>query len=550
MEIRKRQNVIFSDRLKRDKCDLVMNRNENHRKKLEEKELLMQAQIPDEDRWRGDPKFWKAPAKLPRKGMKNKYYARKMLMEEGILPKFESISVPDEVKMEKDVFCRESESRVDLWERSVYRRQQRVKFAKKIERLSPCKPEAENLIVIGKKILPPLLEESSENRDLPSIIITRAEEEEEVIDSDVVLNINGVELKLNEFGEVCSSNENAAWFVIFDACSIGRITEQSLPIENKGTVAIRYEWHHYIADCPEIPWRKVNFLERPFFFNKNPGVFLPGQKCDMKFYHYSNHPGFHTETWCLNLWPNLLGGGKSAKVTLTAVVENVFSTRDYKKVDQYLSFCARDSIIRDILNDVIDRVGRYVPRTLEYASFFTEEELFEFQNPSHYYRYSIVEQLKSMFEEIPFFRPRTWDFNLFTLEDLIRSYVDYEQQREMLCKLMNLTRALLRPERLNYKFDKKFKMVYNALCSVIDAMEINIVAIKDMYLKLEEQEFRGIDADVIPIPSDSASHYSVITSILTDDTISRDTLIADFRIGYKNMAAYRHNLYTTVTEFQ
>lgn len=111
----------------------------------------MHAQIPEEDKWRGHPKFWKEPVKLPQKGMKNKYYARKTLVEKGVIPTFEAISEPNVIKMEKDVF-RENSNRGDLWDSSKYRQMQRAKYARKIEKLLPHEPEGDELAVIGQRM--------------------------------------------------------------------------------------------------------------------------------------------------------------------------------------------------------------------------------------------------------------------------------------------------------------------------------------------------------------------------------------------------------------
>lgn len=282
--------------------------------------------------------------------------------------------------------------------------------------LIPCRPQIEELCVVGTKPRPPKMKMPP----LPTInIISNYEDVRDVLYSVYAIRINdtiffkditGQDLthlakKQDEYWHVkCNS-----WSYYFN-CPVNRVGRSKLLLENLGTVSLRY--------C----WKKVNQFniedsnEMVFFFNKNENVIFPGQKQELLFTFLSSEPGSYIESWEI-VFLNVNFFDKQEKRLIIDLhadsVENVHKIKKkIEKLEKMIYNTVLKNMCRDLLREAFIKATSVKPQIYPYKKLLLEAEMFVMKNPVCFYHQSEVVKMKELFTEMA--PERVWDLSITT----------------------------------------------------------------------------------------------------------------------------------------
>lgn len=221
------------------------------------------------------------------------------------------------------------------------------------------------------------------------------------------------------------------------------------------------------------------------------GIFLPGQKYSLNFHHYSSTPGLHVENWILKTLPALFNPPVQIKITLIAISEQSYTINDLLAIESYVEKCVAITLAKQIINEIFERALVQQEKLIDYRSFFHEEELFKFQNPKHHYHSEVVNELKMIYAKVIYIFSLTgkcipsvkiffsqitidpsqeWDLNFRSLRKLLENTEDAEK-KSALCKISEMSKALLKPSYSYNKSEGKWNMVYSSLCKIVNLIE-------------------------------------------------------------------------------
>ncbi|EEB16205.1 hypothetical protein Phum_PHUM411780 [Pediculus humanus corporis] len=293
---------------------------------------------------------------------------------------------------------------------------------------------------------------------IPQIIITPPEDEDNdnTIEntSEFSLVIDGVEMKYNldkEWKGHEEDGDSPTWNIDFGCTNeIGKLYEKVVYFENRGNVAIKYKWT--MKPCDKRPLQtllKPYKYEPWFFFDKNTGTFLPGQKYCLKFYLMGKKSGTRTETWFLNTFPPLHSNVKHATFKFFAVVVGDTNLEEIQTIENYLNRRVGERIAKYILNDIIIR-------SLTEPHYFLD-----------YIEYRSISNLCKT-------NQAEWDLHLGTLVKLVLTNIKSKKEKENYWReICTESKNALKPVRGKKRKNKKYVMAYEVLCKMINFIEID-----------------------------------------------------------------------------
>lgn len=128
------------------------------------------------------------------------------------------------------------------------------------------------------------------------------------------------------------------------------------------------------------------------------------------------------ETMILETSPKL--SKSSIIVSLWGICEEPsrFPTR-MVDFEDYLDVRYRNSVVREIIDELWQRIESPPPQVPPYALYFLESEVFSAKNPTFSYHHEIVEELKDMFHDVV--RSDPWAVSLSDLQKhLLQVYIN------------------------------------------------------------------------------------------------------------------------------
>nr|XP_041575881.1 MYCBP-associated protein isoform X2 [Taeniopygia guttata] len=403
MAIRKKQEKHLGEILHRPENELLMNMSDNYRQIQEERDLIdrsLPALFPGKG-YRVGSEFWSLPEQI---GDELTGLTVTLTRTECGHPEpLTHVGKPPTVQREtglkppKRIPCHLN------WDKSLFLKHRQQELKPLLEELGFHKPDLEGLEVIGKG--QPFTSVSAE-----AFLHTTISEEIETL-SDPVGDFFTAVPEAERVPSLIFCGQPARWIKGITACrkEIGiaaRLTFETLASEkaesfltviNDGRAAI---WYNWMRLPQQIPSREVKGRRVPcFYFDTRPGVILPGETRRFSFIFKSERAGIFSEPWEFRTHPLLLGGAL-LQVTLwgIAVYEDKFA--DFReKLESELAAREGASIVKDILNELVDQVGTPERTPSPVDAYVTEEELFHRKNPQLHYQHQVVKQLHKLWRQ-------------------------------------------------------------------------------------------------------------------------------------------------------
>lgn len=492
LENRKKQTRHIEFATGRSHADQLQSSTERFREFVEMKDLMEHAAIPVPvigDKYRGGPEFWKAPKILPDRGnaclpQVSFTPTRKEL---NLPPDLMQVGLPDLIARERDLIA--VKAKEEFWKRSEYFKTREFELSEEIALLLPKKAETATLVVQGQALQKkkPLLK-------IPPITISEPEED---LCKDttqvVVLKIQDHEFTWQEttFNKESNDIDPVTWSLIFSS-EIGERVEREIVLENKGNRVIVYYWRDSSFRSNSM------FFEMrgsPFFFNKTKGLILPGQIVRIKVWFLCRSRGIFTESWRFVTEPRL---SSSAFVFRFWGCSNDIQNAElinYRKIDEYLNRCIRDSVISSIIKKIITNVEH--SESLEPVDKM-QNNLFISQNKYNAV-YNVLVTFANLFEDESDLAKKNSSIKLIT-------WMDVTKQKSLLLQRSNnnsqetqneklIDRSpIMRLEKENESFNLKpsyreilYTRIYKALDEAIERACASIDSLNRLN-KLNKQE--------------------------------------------------------------
>lgn len=203
-----------------------------------------------------------------------------------------------------------------------------------------------------------------------------------------------------------------AWTYYFKV-PIKRAGRCKLYLENLGTVALRYCWKKLKKSIPFIP---EDIYEQVFFFNKNEDVISPGQSKYLFFTFVSNKPGIFSEFWELSFCNICFFDTLADKIVINLYADSIEDIESITKKVAVLKYRidtkAVYNMVRDLINDTINKALTIEPEIYPYKKLFLEAEMFLMKNPVCYYHQTEVMKMKDLYTEME--PGELWDLSIAT----------------------------------------------------------------------------------------------------------------------------------------
>ncbi|KAJ8668369.1 hypothetical protein QAD02_010032 [Eretmocerus hayati] len=537
---RQRRQKQLATALGRKPHELMLNAHEKVRSKVENMSIMEAAtrsEITNQDRYRGNPAFWKPPERLIRIGEEDEddddVVATRDRSGENLPPKITRVALPEFIKREKKLMedCVDFE-KINLrskWECGDYLRERKSYLKRDIQFVEPRKAEMDDLMVIGRNFgagdEEPMIR-------TPVISITHEEPGLNLLDNPeerMALKIQDREfiLEKGRFFEKLSVEETERLvdnkedkntkkyaYSVFESNRLYRIlpkkivpltfnlnfhsqdgesSEQEFTFENKGVRTVKIDWRNATKITPSLSI--IKNLDSRFFFNKNQIVILPGQKVDIKIWFHCKRPILTTETWKLLIEPKIYPGDIMLRLFATCSGETWKSHRlnSSLAIKEDLARRVRDSTINEIIEELlVASTIEKIPDDIPYHTFFLEAEIFEARNPGYRYDSVLVNELKQLYQSVFNEEEETisWDLTLMELRSILLTVQNISLRRDMLTRFRDICFDLMRP---NTTYTRKVcssrSMAYQLLGSFLNRFEIeSYLVAKNCGLVLEDQD--------------------------------------------------------------
>ncbi|NXU82343.1 MYBPP protein, partial [Xiphorhynchus elegans] len=402
MAIRKKQEKHLGEILQKPENELMMNISEHYRQVMEESDLIDRS-LPYLHRGKGfrvGSEFWSQPEHIGDEltGLTLTLTRTERGDREPIthVGKPRTVQKETALKPPTKIPCHLS------WDKSLFLKHRREELKSVLEELGFYKPDLEGLEVIGKG--QPFTSVSAE----ASPRSTTSEETESLDSLSDSCNVAPEEekhLSLVFCGQParwikditsCRNEIGVAARLTFETLA-GEEAESFLTVSNDGTAAIWYSWMR----LPEhIPSRETKGLRMPcFYFDSRPGVILPGETRRFSFLFKSRKAGIFSEPWEFRTHPLLLGGAL-LQVTLWGIAVYEDKLADFReKLESDLAAREGAAIVKDSLDELLERIRTPERTPSPVDAYATEEELFHRKNPGFHYQYEVVKQLHKLWRQ-------------------------------------------------------------------------------------------------------------------------------------------------------
>ncbi|CAD1481167.1 unnamed protein product [Heterotrigona itama] len=479
----------------RHQNDQILNSCEKIRPLMEMRNLMDYATVPVPiipDKYRGGPEFWRTPEKLPsRVPCLPDITFIPTKKELNLSPELTYVGLPELIEKEKDLD--DLKSKEPSWMRSRYLKTRRRELSKEIEALVPKEPETRDLVI--KNYVPP--KEKPLARILPVTISDIEEEEEDessrCVEQAIALKIQDREIVWERFPSKHGTKpDSITWSLTFFG-EIHKRTEKEIVLENKGNRVIVYQWRDADFRCNTIPLVKRT---SPFFFNKTKGVILPGQIVKLKVWFRPRDAHVFIEFWKLITDPILCpsslvfrfwGCVESSNVRL-AKFESV------QIVDKYLDRCVRNTVIRDLINDIMENISLTKHPEPAYGSLFLESDMFVMKNPLCFHNPTLLIEFHKIYYAATNQTRHRWNMSLNDIRDTLLEIKQSERRNIMLSQFSELYKECLNPTLYRSVQCNKYEMVYYILCSFFNLFETESELARNAYLLNDCKEISGVSS--------------------------------------------------------
>eukprot|EP00794_Sanderia_malayensis_P007220 gene7220-8028_t len=450
MKNRRREQNYLSESMGVPADMLLMNQDEDFRAKQEQRMLIDRA-IPSMDYGKGyrtGSEFWKQVENIGGDFGINMTLTQ---TERGYAPAVEHIGKPDSTRlaMGTDWYVTRRMAHIHYpWLKSEYLNQRKDQLRNVIDELTPHKPYIEGLEIVGQslKTLQNSNDDMNNNAEHDDLISESTEPtlyEEELPDplaqyEDVIpLPIFGPSLTIN--GHSAAWNSSSANEATGDAITIrlqfesaaGSNSRNSIDITNDGTAAIYYSWRRVPTKDP-FGLKKTRPLQR-FYFDTRNGVILPNDSIKIPFSFKSPNAGIFNEKWQFETQPVLCKGAPISIILRGIATQEDQTARQRKELEDELDRKATQTMIDDLVKEILNGV-RSPPRPASpIDSYLTEEEMFARKNEKLNFNFEAITDLKDFHEQLD--TNETWDMSLNTLLEGARSNEDEEAKESMILKL-------------------------------------------------------------------------------------------------------------------
>ncbi|CAK9808670.1 MYCBP-associated protein [Anthophora quadrimaculata] len=503
---RKKQYEHIKSTTGRHQNDQILNSCEKVRAQAEMRNLIDYASVPVPiipDKYRGGPEFWRTPKPLSKDDTSclSEVTVTPNKKELNIIPELTYVGLPELIEKEKDLHG--LHFKVPLWKRSQYLMKRRKELSKEIRTLVPKEPEMKDLII--KNYTAPKKEML---KRIPPITVCGVENETEedschkaYSEQVVVLKIQNHEI-VWEKSAVEGDHDNTepiTWNLRFSG-EVNKITENEIVFENKGNRVIIYHWRETMFRSSHIPLtRRIS----PFFFNKTKGVIPPGQIVKLPIWYKPRSSGVSIEFWKLLTNPILCSSPLVFRLWGCAVATAKSNRADL--IDRYLDHCIRETVIREIIDDIMDKLDTFEYPKPAYGSLFLESELFLEKNPLCFYNPSISMEFHQIYRIVTNQEEHRWNMSIRDLREIL---LESGEHRNMLLPLSELYKECLKPTFYRPIQYNKHEVVYNLLCSFFNLFEV-------------ESEFAR-DACFVKESRDSSSGMSLEENSAVSTSVSQE----------------------------
>lgn len=498
----------------RHQNDQILNSCEKVRPLIEMRNLMDYATVPipviPDKYTRDGTEFWRTPKTLPKRGpcLPDITFTPSK-KEVNAIPELTYVDLPELIEKEKDLVGLKSKE--PSWRRSRYLKRREKELSKEIAMLVPKQPETKDLVI--RNSVPAIKEPFTR---IPPITVSDTEGKERdagfcrdcYSEQAIVLKIQDREIV---WQNVSSKQDRAesdpiTWNLTFYG-KINERTEKEIVFENKGNRVIVYQWRDATSRSNIIPLAKRTSR---FFFNKTKGVILPGQIVKLKIW-YLGISHVSTEFWKLTTDPILCSSPLVFRFWGCAETPNLLPVnfRPVQAVDKYLNRCIRNTVIREIINDIMENVNFTRHPEPAYGSLFLESELFTVQNSLCFYNPTLLIEFHKIYYNATNQTKHRWNMLLNDIREILLKIKQPERRNTMLSRFAELYKECLEPTLYRPMRYNKYEMIYNLLCSFFNLFEIESELARNAYLANEYKETPGMAPQMSYTMSMNASQPSV-----------------------------------------
>ncbi|KOC65731.1 MYCBP-associated protein [Habropoda laboriosa] len=458
----------------RHQNDQILTSCERVRAQVEMRNLMDYATAPVPivpDKHRGGPEFWRTPETLPKRNSCLPDIAFTPSKKElNVTPELTHVDLPELIEKEKSLSGLRSKE--PLWKRSQYLAKRKGELSKEIERLLAKEPDTKDLAIKNRTI-----PKKETLRRIPPITVSGVENEPEeescrdgYPEQAIVLKIQDREIvwERPDSRDEHAKADPITWSFTF-AGRINRRTEKEIVLENKGNRVIIYHWRDTECQSKFIPLKR---RASPFFFNKTKGVILPGQFVRLQIWFKSRNSGVSTEYWKLITSPVLCSSPLIFRLWGCAETVNVRTAAKFNSVrivDRYLDGCVGQTVAREIMEDIMEKVGSFEYPQPAYGSLFFESEIFTLKNPLCFYSPSVLMEFHNIYYAVTNQTERRWNMSLMDLREIL---LEDRKHGNLLSQFSELYKECLKPTLYRFVPFDKHEAVYNFLCSFFNLFEM------------------------------------------------------------------------------
>uniref|UniRef100_G3VNG4 MYCBP associated protein n=1 Tax=Sarcophilus harrisii TaxID=9305 RepID=G3VNG4_SARHA len=391
MTLRKKQQEVLSEYLKKPVNELLMNTGEGFRRVQEERNLIERS-IAALHYGKVDCDFWSQPEFIGDEltGLVTQW-------PRGYRQPIVHVGKPQSIQMESGLpSTREPWFRF-TWDKSLFLIDRRKELRSILKELDFNQPDIDGLEVVGKG--QPFSSVSAQHfPGLKDVKESTSEQQNPLVNYPDVVPMPFLGPSLLFCGKpACWLDKiGIAVRLTFETME-GERTSSVLTVVNNGTAAIWYNWRR--LQQPDAFEEFKESRRQRFYFNTKEGVILPGETKDYIFFFKSPDAGIFREYWEFGTHPTLLGGA-----LLQVTLRGVALSQDILKEERNtlaakLANQAAVTIVEDVLDELLRGVWSPERAASPVDAYLTEEDLFSHRNPQLHYQHQVVRELQELWNE-------------------------------------------------------------------------------------------------------------------------------------------------------
>ncbi|XP_063125649.1 MYCBP-associated protein isoform X3 [Rattus norvegicus] len=403
--LRKKQQEVLSEHLKKPASELLMNSGEGYRKIQEEREAIDRALPTQHDR-KAMNCFWSPLEYLGDE--KSGLLMTKKKKQRGLVEPITHIRKPFSIQMETGLPVQKDAWYRYTWDRSLFLIYRRKELQNIMAELDFSQQDIDGLEVVGHgkpfssvTVEEPLpLEKSQKSSSEDTVFLDSLTNLSDMVPMPILgpslLFCGKPACWIRGSNPEDKKNIGIGVRLTFETLE-GEKTSSELTVVNNGTVAIWYDWRRrpqqdFFQDL------KQNRTQR-FYFNNREGVILPGETKHFTFFFKSRNAGIFMESWEFGTHPTLLGGA-ALQITLHAIslTQDIFMD-ERKLLESKLAAHEAVTIAQSVLQDLLRGVSTPERAPSPVDAYLTEEDLFHYRNPRLHYQHRVVQNLHQLWQQ-------------------------------------------------------------------------------------------------------------------------------------------------------